>query len=133
MRKNPEKSRQLLEQACEAHEKENFRKEALLLKKSAAFGSSEAQVNLGNLYSEGRGVKLSSDLAKSLYRSAFKRGCVYGATALGIQYKNEGKLKLAALWLNKAANMGEDWAQESLVEISALLSTMQKVRKERNS
>lgn len=118
MKNNQERSRQLLELACEANAEGDLKKEVRLLKKSAALGSSEAKVNLGNLYSEGRGVELSPSLAKDLYRSAFKSGCVYGATALGVQYKNEGKLRLAALWLKKAASMGEDWAQDALAEIS---------------
>lgn len=88
MRKNLEKSRQLLELACAANEEGNLQEEVKLLKRSAALGSIEAKVNLGNLCSEGRGVELSPLLAKNLYRSAFRNGCIYGATALGVQYKN---------------------------------------------
>ena len=128
MKDNQQRARHFLELACLANDEGNLQKEIRYLKKSAALGSNEAKVNLGHLYSEGRGVELSPSLAKGLYRSAFKGGCVYGATALGIQYKNEGKLRLAALWLTKAANMGEDWAQDALADVSVSEASKNRLR-----
>lgn len=119
MQDDSHKARQLLEQACKADELGNLKKAVTLFEKAAALGSSEAQVNLGNLYSEGRGVELSPKIAKSLYRSAFKGGCVYGASALGVQYKNEKKFRLARLWFEKAAALGEEWSKEELALLDA--------------
>jgi len=112
--KRQQAARQLLELGCETYEAGNAKKAALIFEESAALGSVEAKINLGNLYSEGKGVDRDVPLAKKLYRAAYNAGNAYGATALGAQYRSEGKHKLAVLWFRKAAAMGEEWAAEYL-------------------
>lgn len=111
-------ARVLLEAACEAHESGNLVAAIRYYRRSAALGSSEAKVNLGNLYSAGEGVAKNALLAKQLYKSAFRRGSAYGATALGSHYRGEGNTKLAKIWYRRAAAMGEEWACESLEELA---------------
>lgn len=111
-----EEARRLLELACHAFESGRIKDAASIFERSAAGGSNEAKVNLGNILSEGVDVERNLARAKNLYRSAYKGGCAYGATVLGVQYKNEGKHRLAILWLEKAAQMGEEWAMEYLRE-----------------
>jgi TPR repeat protein len=110
-------ARVLLEDACEAYESGDLNTAVRYFRRSATLGSAEAKVNLGNLYSTGEGVAKDTLLAKQLYRSAFRQGSAYGATALGSQYRNEGKPKLAKVWYGRAAAMGEEWAREYLAEL----------------
>ena len=111
-------ARVLLEAGCEAHESGNLQAAVRYYWRSAALGSPEAKVNLGNLYSAGEGVARNALLAKQLYKSAFRRGSAYGATALGSQYRSEGNISLAKVWYERAAAMGEEWAREFLAELT---------------
>lgn len=110
-------ARVLLEKACEAYDSGDLTTAVRYFQRSAALGSAEAKVNLGNLYSEGEGVVKNTLLAKQLYKSAFRQGSAYGATALGSQYRNEGKTKRAKVWYGRAAAMGEEWAREYLAAL----------------
>lgn len=110
-------ARVLLEEACEAYDSGDLNTAVRCFRRSAALGSVEAKVNLGNLYSTGEGVAKNTLLAKQLYRSAFRQGSAYGATALGSQYRNEGKTKLAKVWYRRAAAMGEEWAREYMADL----------------
>lgn len=110
--------RVLLEAACEAHESGDLSAAVRYYWRSSALGSAEAKINLGNLYSAGEGVARNTLLAKQLYKSAFRRGSAYGATALGSQYRSEGNTHLAKLWYGRAAAMGEEWAREFLTDLT---------------
>ncbi|WCM93296.1 hypothetical protein M5C99_00755 [Acidovorax sp. NCPPB 2350] len=113
-------ARRLLEAACLAEESGDRQEAIRLYLKSVRNGSSEAAVNLANIYTKGRRDSGRYLIAKRLYRMAYRQGCIYGATALGLQYREEGKAKLAIMWLERAANMGEEWASETLHEMRKL-------------
>ncbi|QNP59928.1 tetratricopeptide repeat protein [Paenacidovorax monticola] len=107
-------ARALLEAACKHYEQKNHKMAAMLFSKSAALGCNEAKVNLGNMYSTGEGVIKDESKAKNLYRSAYRGGCIYGALALGVQYKSEGRRQLAKKWLTRAKEAGNEWAADEL-------------------
>lgn len=111
-----------LEAACNAQDSGCLDNAIELYALAAKFGSVEAMVNLGNLYSDSRGKKRNL-LAKKLYKDAYKKGCAYGATALGCQYRIEGDLNAARIWFKRALKYGDLWAGDYLVEISPPISS----------
>lgn len=113
-KKFSQSARALLELACNYHEQKNYKMAATLFSESAALGCNEAKINLGNMYSEGSGIARDVNKAKILYRSAYRGGCTYGALALGIQYKSEGRIDLAKKWLMRAKDAGNEWADDEL-------------------
>ncbi|MGS5088849.1 tetratricopeptide repeat protein [Hydrogenophaga sp. A37] len=118
MKNKLDRARELLEKGCHAYEKGKLARAVNLFHQAAELGSNEAKVNLGNMYCSGEGAPANLPLAKELYRSAFKDGCVYGASALGTQYMAEGKLHLAEKWLKRAIEMGDEWAADDLRDVS---------------
>lgn len=117
--KERHEARVLLEAACKAQDSGDLSAAVKYYQRSAALGSPEAKVNLGNLYSTGDGVAKNTLLAKQLYKSAFRQGNMYGATALGSQFRSEGNTKMAKAWYGRAVAMGEEWAREMLTELAA--------------
>lgn len=108
-------ARSLLESGCLADERGDHDEAMSLYQASARLGNAEAMLNLGNLLSAKGGSSDDVQKAKALYRKAFKRGCMYAATSLGAQYVLEGKPGLARRWYQVAAERGEEWASEALM------------------
>jgi TPR repeat protein len=71
------------------------------LYKAATLGHSSSQLNLGNFYAAGKGVR--KDLAKAAYwyRSAYKLGNETAARNLAIDFLSAGKLRSAIRWFEK--------------------------------
>lgn len=95
-----------LEQGCEFEDQGQFRLAIKHYLRAATLGSPEAQVNLANLYDEGKGGKKNLEQAVYWYKRAIKLGCPEAANNLGQHYRQLGNLRWARYWFERAAQMG---------------------------
>ena len=78
---------------------------------AAVAGDADAQFNLGQAYTLGRGVPVDIALAESWFRKAALQGHVEAEAKYGLVLFDEGKRGEAAPWLEKAVKRGEPRAQ----------------------
>jgi TPR repeat protein len=93
------------------------RKAFRLLLQSAKLGHSGAQINLGNAYANGTGVRKNLLSAEHWYKRAFKAGERSGAHNLAIDKRNSGNTRSAVIWFKKAIAMGDGSACVELAKI----------------
>ncbi len=76
---------------------------------AAQLGDGGSQLNLGNFYASGKGVRRNLDKAAYWYKKAYKNGYNDGALNLAIDRRNKGNVRSAVIWFKKAiaANHGE--------------------------
>jgi len=95
------------------------------LKLSSEQGNAKAQVILGNLYDQGRGVAQNHKTAVKWYRSAAEQGHAPAQTSLGVMYgKGQGvrqNHKTAVKWYRLAAEQGYIAAQASPASLLRLI------------
>jgi hypothetical protein len=84
---------------------------------AAKAGDSRAQLNVGYLYDTGQGVSRSRTHALQWYRKAVQQGEAAAANNIGTIYRDEGRLRLAVRWFEKAAAMGDG---DALLEMAKL-------------
>jgi len=96
---------------AELHEEEgNFRAAFECLLAGANLGDSSCQVNLGNFYATGNGVRKNLKKAAYWYKKAYKNGSSCGALNLAIDRRNEGDVRSATIWFKKAIAMNDGQA-----------------------
>jgi TPR repeat protein len=93
-------------QADEGNLKSAFR----LYLAAAKGGDSSCQINLGNLYDEGSGVRRNRSAAMYWYKRAYRRGECCAAHNIGIMWRNEKRYEKALNWFKKAVRLGDDEA-----------------------
>lgn len=110
--KQARKSRaeELFNQASKFEEKGDMRSAFRFYLAAAKSGDSGSQLNVGNLYDAGTGVRRNRVAALYWYKRAYRRGSSSAASNIGIMWRNEKKLKLALEWFQKAVRMGDDEA-----------------------
>jgi TPR repeat protein len=97
----------------DGHAREAFR----LFLSAAKAGHLGAQVVVGYLYDAGKGVRRSRDLALCWYRKAARRGDASAANNIATVYRDDGRLRLAMRWFDKAVSLGN---ADSLLEMARL-------------
>jgi hypothetical protein len=95
--------------------KEAFR----LFLAAAKAGDPSSQLNVGFFYDTGLGVKKSRPQAMYWYRRAWRRGETIAATNIAIVYRDEGRLRLALRWFEKAVALGDDDAMLDMARLYA--------------
>lgn len=108
---------ELFREADLAEERGGFRKAFRYLSKAAQLGDAGSQLNLGNFYSWGRGVKKDMKMAAFWYKKAYRNGFSSGAHNLAIDRRNEGRRKSAITWFNKAVAMNDGSACLNLAKL----------------
>jgi len=87
-------------------------------RQAAGQGDAEAEINLGNTYRDGDGVKKDDDEAAKWYRKAADHGIADAQFNLGLAYATGRGVaqdyKEAVKWYTKAAEQGNLSAQDSL-------------------
>src|SRR5271170_2357417 len=114
--KRPEPEKMFVE-AWRYEEKADFKKAFQCLYSAAQLGHPMSQVNLGNYYAEGRGVKKNSQKAAYWYRKAYRSGDCDGALNLAIDRRDDGNMRSAILWFKKAIAMNSGDAFVALARI----------------
>ncbi len=107
----------LFREAEQHEEKGDFRGAFKCLLAAAQLGHHMSQLNLGNFYASGTGVK--RDLAKAAhwYKKAYKNGNNDGALNLAIDKRNGGNIRSAVIWFKKAVAMNSGEACIELAKI----------------
>jgi len=84
---------------------------------AAQLGHHMSQINLGNFYASGTGVKKNLEKAAFWYKKAYKNGDNDGALNLAIDRRNGGNLRSAVVWFKKAIAMNSGDACIELAKI----------------
>jgi TPR repeat protein len=77
---------------------------------AAKAGNADCQLNLGNYYSDGKGIQRDPAAGLYWYKRAYRRGVLCAASNIGITWRNEGSPKRALYWFRRAVKMGDDEA-----------------------
>jgi uncharacterized protein len=83
----------------------------------AKAGDSSSQVNLGNFYCSGLGVKPNRARALHWYRRAWRHGERCAASNIGIVFRDERKWKQALDWFERAAKLQDGDANLEIAKI----------------
>jgi TPR repeat protein len=103
---------------AERHEeKGEFKKAFHCLRAAAELGHSGSQVNLGNFYASGKGIRRNLEEAARWYKKAYKNGESTGAHNLAIDLRNQGKTRSAEIWFKKAIAMRDGSAYLALAKV----------------
>lgn len=97
----------LFRQADQLMDEGKYRRAATLFLRMANAGDDSSQLNLGCLYSEGRGVPRDDAKALYWYRRAYRQGSPYAATSIGLLYRDQERFKMAIRWLERGLAMGD--------------------------
>ena len=84
---------------------------------SARLGDTGAQLNLGNFYATGKGIRRDLAEAARWYQKAYKVGERTGATNLAIDRRNAGRTRSAVIWFKKAIAMNDG---DACIELAKL-------------
>src|SRR5579863_417820 len=95
----------LFQRADKEWEAGNLRSAFRLFLAAAKAGDPSCQINLGNFYSGGIGVKPNRTSALYWYRRAYRQGYRSAASNIGMVYRDEEKLKKALAWFERAAKL----------------------------
>lgn len=74
---------------------------------AAKDGDVAAQVNLGNFYDDGIGVKPNQKLALYWYGRAYRRGYAAAANNIAVLHRNRGCPRRALSWFQRAVGLGD--------------------------
>jgi len=84
---------------------------------AAKRGDSSSQINLGNFYSAGIGVKRNRERALYWYRRAYRQGERAAASNIGSLLKGEKQLNQALAWFERAVNLNDGDANLEIANI----------------
>ncbi|PYU60163.1 MAG: hypothetical protein DMG56_08640 [Acidobacteria bacterium] len=76
-----------------------------------AVAHNSCQINLGNFYAGGTGVRRNRSAAMYWYKRAYRRGEPCAAHNIGVMWRNEKKYRRALQWFKKAVRLGDDEAK----------------------
>jgi TPR repeat protein len=74
---------------------------------AAKLGDSGAQVNVGNFYDEGKGVRRDRQKAFYWYRRAYRSGEWAAASNIAVMWRNENRHDRAVEWFKRAKKLGD--------------------------
>jgi TPR repeat protein len=84
---------------------------------AAKAGDQGAQLNLGNFYSDGIGVKPNRAKALYWYRRAYQQGSGSAASNIGILFRDEKRFNRALAWFERAVNLRDGDANVEIAKI----------------
>lgn len=107
----------LFERATRQEESGKLRSALLLFLAGAKAGDSGAQVNVGNFYSDGIGLKPNRDRGLYWYRRAYRQGERCAASNIAVVFLNEQKVEQALRWFERAVKLGDGDANLEIARI----------------
>ncbi len=84
---------------------------------AAKLGDVGSQINLGNFYAAGRGVKKNLLEAARWYKQVYRNGQSTGALNLAVDLEKQGNIRGAVAWLKRAIAMNDGDAHLRLAKI----------------
>jgi TPR repeat protein len=103
-----ERAEGLWRRAEKLEEQGKMRPAFQLMLASAKLGSISAQINVGNYYDDGRGVRRNRSAALYWFRRAYGRGDSIAAHNIGVVWRNDGKPHRALYWFSRSVKLGND-------------------------
>lgn len=100
-----------VKQGVDAYSRGEYRKAVEEWRPAAIAGDPDAQFNLGQAYTLGRGVPVDIAMAESWFRKAALQGHFEAEAKYGLVLFEQGKRTDAAPWLEKAVKRGEPRAE----------------------
>jgi TPR repeat protein len=107
----------LLVEAERLEEAGNYKLAAKVLLRGAKSGNTSCQLNLGNYYASGTGVRRNLEKATHWYKAAYKNGNRAGALNLAIDERDRGDFGAAERWFKKAIAMEDGSAYIELAKM----------------
>jgi TPR repeat protein len=104
------KAEELFIRAEQQEAKGKLRSAFSLYLAGAKAGESGCQLNVGNYYDDGTGVRRNRKAALYWYKRAYRRGMASAAHNIGIVWRNDNNPKRALKWFQKAVRLGDDEA-----------------------
>jgi|ERR1700722_621529 len=101
---------ELFDRAAKYEEKGDMRSAFRLYLAGAKSGDSACQLNVGNLYAAGTGVRPNREAALRWYKRAYRAGSASAATNIGVLWRSEKKPTRALDWFRKAVRLGDEEA-----------------------
>jgi TPR repeat protein len=95
----------------------NYKMASRVLRRGAKLGNTSCQINLGNYYAAGTGVRKNLERAAHWYGTAYKNGDRSGALNLAIDKRNHGAFRSAEGWFKKAVAMRDGGAHVELAKM----------------
>jgi TPR repeat protein len=102
------KNADLFRRAKKQEEKGNFRSAFRLYLAAVNAGDTGSQLNVGNYYDEGKGVRRDRAAAMYWFKRAYRRGDCSAAHNIGVMWRNDQKFKRALVWFQRAVKLGDD-------------------------
>jgi TPR repeat protein len=81
-----------------------------LMLAAAKLGDIGAQVNVGNYYDAGSGIRRNCSAALYWYKRAYRRGDSCAANNIGVLWRNEKKFQRALYWFFRSVRLGDEEA-----------------------
>ena len=81
-----------------------------LMLAAAKLGDIGAQVNVGNYYDAGSGVRRNRSASLYWYKRAYRRGDSCAASNIGVLWRNEKKFHRALYWFFRSVKLGNEEA-----------------------
>jgi cell division septation protein DedD len=100
-----------VKQGVDAYSRGDYRQAVEEWRPAAIAGDADAQFNLGQAYTLGRGVPVDIAMAESWFRKAALQGHFEAEAKYGLVLFDQGKRDEAAPWLEKAVKRGEPRAE----------------------
>jgi tetratricopeptide (TPR) repeat protein len=91
----------LFRRADAAYEKGEMKSAFRSFLAAAKRGDAGCQINLGNLYADGKSVKPNHKAAMYWYLKAYRQGATAAAHNIGMMLRDEGKFDRAIAWLRR--------------------------------
>src|SRR5882757_6650058 len=101
---------QLFIRAAKQEENGQLRAAFRLYLAAAKAGDTSCQLNIGNFYDAGTGVRRNRSAALYWYKRAYRRGDSCAANNIGVMWRNDKQPKRALGWFQKAVHMGDEEA-----------------------
>jgi|SRR5271165_3960808 len=106
--RNEARATELFVRADKEEEQGNMRSAFRLMLAAAKLGDIGAQVNVGNYYDAGKGVRRNRTAALYWYKRAYRRGDSSAASNIGVLWRNEKQPKRALSWFLRAVQLGDE-------------------------
>jgi TPR repeat protein len=117
---NTTEAENLFVKAEQYEEKGSFKSAFNCLLAASQLGHVSSQVNLGNFYASGIGVRKNLDKAASCYKKAYKSGDNCGALNLAIDKKMQGDMRSGVIWFKKAIALN---CGDACIELAKIYKT----------
>ncbi len=120
MRQKPtdyEKAEELFRDAELKEERGDFKGAFKSLLTAARLGDVSSQINLGNFYARGKGVRKDLKEAARWYKKAYRSGRSAGAVNLSVDLQRQGNMRGAIAWLKRAVAMNDGDACVQLAKL----------------